>query len=83
MHDDTESIRREMLATGQPARDAEAASDVMTTDEMSAQYTVLAFLAPFAVVRRKSDGKCGSLEFTHSPRRYFNWQPDDQTEAKR
>jgi hypothetical protein len=78
MIDETESTRRAMLASGQPAADAAQAVDLMTTDEMSAQYTVLAFLAPFAVVRRKSDGKCGSLEFTHSPRRYFNWQPDDQ-----
>lgn len=80
-HDPTESIRREMLETDQPLSDAAQAVDLMTTDEMSAQYTVLAFLAPFVIVRRKADGRNGSLEFTHSPRRYFNWQPDDQKGA--
>jgi hypothetical protein len=28
------------------------------------------------VVKRKSDGKKGSLEFTHSPRVYFNFVED-------
>jgi hypothetical protein len=28
------------------------------------------------VARRRDTGVKGSLEFTHSPRVYFNWQPD-------
>lgn len=32
-------------------------------------------MAPFAVVRRKSDNQRGSLEFQHDPRFYFNSEP--------
>jgi len=79
--DHTEQMRRDMIADDQPAHDAAAARFTMSTDEMSAKYTVLAFLAPFVIVRRKADGKTGTLEFTHMPRRYFNWQADDQSEG--
>lgn len=45
-----------------------------TTDEMRAEFEVLRFCcACICVVKRKSDGKKGSLEFTHSPRFYFGW----------
>jgi hypothetical protein len=82
MHDETESARREMIAAGQPTKDlAQCADQIWDTEQLSAEFTVLAFLAPFAIVRRKRDGKCGSVEFIHSPRRYFNWQPDDQQGA--
>lgn len=74
--DDTESLRRNMLATGQPARDAETAEQRWTTDEMARDFTVSGFMAPFVIVTRKSDGAKGSLEFTHSPRVYFNFVKD-------
>ena len=48
-------------------------TDVLTTTEMTALYDVEGFCAPCVVVRRKSDGKRGSLEFTHMPRFYFNF----------
>jgi hypothetical protein len=38
----------------------------------------MGYAAPFVVVRRRSDGQRGSLEFTHSPRVYFGWRPDDE-----
>lgn len=41
-------------------------------------YEVLGFMAPLVVVRRRSDGQKGSLEFTHIPRAYFNWMPDSK-----
>ena len=34
-------------------------------------------VAPFVVVRRKGDGKKGSLEFQHQPRFYFNFSPHE------
>ena len=34
------------------------------------------FAAPFVVVKRRSDGAVGSLEFTHSPHVYFAFRPD-------
>lgn len=47
---------------------------VWTTAEMGEEFSVCGFAAPYVVVRRKSDGKKGSLEFCHSPRFYFNFQ---------
>lgn len=45
----------------------------MTTEEMQELYTVVAFSAPLVEVIRKSDGAKGTLEFSHSPRRYFDF----------
>lgn len=78
MTDPTAGIRREMTETGQPRADLAADTDQRwDTAGLTADFEVLGFMAPFVVVRRKSDGQKGSLEFTHSPRVYFNWQPDD------
>jgi hypothetical protein len=74
--DDTESIRRQMLATGQPQQDLARAGNRWDSDQLRDQFEVIGFAAPFVVVRRKSDGRKGSLEFTHSPRLYFNFIPD-------
>lgn len=46
------------------------------TTQLQADFTVEGFSAPFVVVRRKSDGVRGTLEFTHSPRVYFGWRED-------
>ncbi len=76
--DPTEQARREMLASGQAAADLAADEGrKWTTDELRAEFEVIGFAAPFVVVRRRSDGVLGSLEFTHSPRVYFGWRPDD------
>ncbi len=50
-------------------------ADKMTTEEMQALYTVIGFAAPYVVVRRKSDNVKGTLQFTHSPRFYFGFDP--------
>ena len=47
-----------------------------TTDELQEDFEVIGFQAPFVVVRRKSDGVLGSLQFTQSPRVYFGWVED-------
>jgi hypothetical protein len=80
MTDETEYYRRELIANNVPEHNAAKAVATMSTDEMQEHYIVLAFMAPYVIVRRKRDNKNGTLEFTHSPRRYFNWQADDQTE---
>jgi hypothetical protein len=49
---------------------------VWDTKELAQQFEVLAFSAPYVVVRRKIDGVLGSLEFQHEPRLYFNFEPD-------
>ena len=76
--DPTAPVRREMIASGQPAADLAADIDrKWTTAEMTAEFEVIGFAAPFVVVRRRSDGQLGTLEFTHSPRVYFGWRPND------
>jgi hypothetical protein len=76
MSDDTESVRRDMLASGQPQRDLAEAKERWDTQELGRDFEVIGFMAPFVVVRRKSDGAKGSLEFTHNPRFYFNFVKD-------
>ena len=48
---------------------------VWNTDELQRDYDVTGFMAPFVVVKRKSDGVVGSLMFQHSPRYYYSFQP--------
>lgn len=76
MFDPTENARRQMIESGQPAADL-AAHDEATwnTEELQRDFSVIGFAAPFVIVRRKSDGQKGTLEFTHSPRVYFNFEP--------
>jgi len=76
MNDPTESLRRAMLETGQPHIDlAHVVGQVWDTEALRAEFTVHSFLAPFVLVTRLRDGVRGTLEFTHSPRRYFNFEP--------
>ena len=80
MSDPTETIRRQrvMEINLQPgSREALEAQhgQVWSTAELSGDFEVLGFMAPLVVVRRKSDGRKGSLEFQHGPRFYFNFQP--------
>jgi hypothetical protein len=79
--DRTESIRRERLAeiNAEPgSREALEAKcgQVWDTSELRREFEVLGFAAPLVVVRRRSDGVRGSLEFQHDPRLYFNFQPE-------
>ncbi len=77
METDSDNIRRHMIETGQPARDLAENKDAQyDTATLSQTFEVLGFAAPFVVVRRKSDGVKGTLEFTHSPRIYFGWRAD-------
>jgi hypothetical protein len=75
-HDETEARRRELIESGQVRRDAAAAEQTWDTDELTRDFEVIGFAAPFVVVRRRADGKKGSLQFTHSPRVYFGWAED-------
>lgn len=80
--DETEKLRRERLAelNGHATQDrAEAEGrygQVWNTDEMTRDFEPLGFMAPYIVVRRRSDGKRGSLEFQHLPRFYFGWREE-------
>jgi hypothetical protein len=76
MSDPTENLRRAMIITGHPQRALAQAKQRWTTDELRAEFEVIGFMAPLVVVRRKADGKKGSMEFTHDPRFYFNFVED-------
>ena len=81
MSDPTEAIRRSMVAeiNHQPGS-REALQDqhgqVWDTTEMQTEFEALGFMAPFIVVRRRSDGVRGSLMFQHNPRLYFAFTPE-------
>ena len=47
---------------------------VWDTAELTKEFSVEGFLAPFVVVVRKSDGVRGSMEFIHCPRFYFGFK---------
>ena len=51
------------------------ADDVFTTDELTTLFTVESFACGFCFASRKSDGVQGSLDFTHSPRFYYQFRP--------
>ncbi|RDJ35737.1 MAG: hypothetical protein DWQ19_08725 [Crenarchaeota archaeon] len=79
MTDETEAYRRQRVAeinANPGSREALEAQygQVWDTSELQKDFQVLGFGAPFVVVRRKSDGKKGSLEFQHDPRLYYNFQ---------
>lgn len=47
--------------------------EVLSTNEAIQKYEFVAFCAPFVEVKRKSDGKRGTLEFQRNPRFYFKF----------
>ena len=49
---------------------------VWDPQELRRDFDVQSYLAPIVVVRRRSDGVIGTLEFQHQPRFYFNWRDD-------
>jgi len=49
--------------------------NVWDTGELTKQFRVQGFMAPFAVVIRKSTGEQGAVTFQHQPRYYFDFQP--------
>ena len=81
MIDETEVIRREMVATinADPGNRADLESKhgkVWSTSELTEDFEVLGFMAPLVVVRRRSDHVRGSLLFQHDPRFYHSFQPE-------
>jgi hypothetical protein len=84
MIDPTETIRRERLVeiNADPgSREALQGvyGQLWDTQQLTEDFEVIGFMAPLVVVRRRADGVKGSLEFQHSPRLFFNWQPHKKT----
>ncbi len=80
MADITEDARRQSIVeiNAEPgSREALEAvhGQVWDSQELVRDFEVLGFQAPFAAVRRISDGMRGSLNFQHSPRFYFGFRP--------
>jgi len=80
MSDPTETIRRLELAQINAAPGSREALEakhgqVWDTQELGQDFHVEGFLAPYVIVRRRSDGQRGSLMFQHDPRLYFLFEP--------
>jgi hypothetical protein len=80
MNDPTENARRQMVReineNPNEREQLEAQhGQVWDTDEMTRDFVAEGFMAPFVVVRRKSDGVKGTLEFQHAPRYYYGFKP--------
>ena len=86
-NDETEPIRRNRMAeinSSVESKDRETErkrlearyGPVWDIEQLSTEFDVLGFMAPYVVVKRKSDGRKGSLEFQHTPRFYFNFVLD-------
>jgi len=76
--DEIEATRRELMPE-MPGHLVEAVlrgEQVWDTNTFIQEFAMGGFMAPFVVVRRKSDGVRGTLQFTHNPRYYFGWQPE-------
>lgn len=79
MPDPTESNRRQRMAEinavpgSREALEAEH-GQVWDTSELARDFVIVGFMAPLVVVKRKTDGVKGSLEFQHQPRFYFRFQ---------
>jgi len=86
--DKTESIRRTMVGeinsevqsnseVSERVRLEQEHGQVWDTKELSVEFEVKGFMAPFIVAIRKSTGEKGSLMFQHRPRFYFSWTVAD------
>ena len=78
--DPTEAPRRAMVAAINAMNDEQlkqiSEDQEWDTTQLQQDFEVTGFMAPFCLVRRKSDGKKGTLMFRHDPRVYFGFKAD-------
>jgi hypothetical protein len=75
-----EAMKRDILDQGgnRAALEARYGRDgVWDMDQLRAQFEVVGFRAPLVVVRRRSDGRLGSVQFYPDPRLYFGFEPHE------
>lgn len=72
--DETEAIRREMVAEIN-SPEFEVPAGAITTEQFREQYEAVGFMAPFVMVKVRATGAKGTMQFTHSPRYYFDYVP--------
>jgi len=78
LNDPTEAVRRQQVAeiNADPSDRAVLETkygQVWNSQELAQDFEVIGFMAPYVIVKRKSDDLKGSLQFQHSPRFYFNF----------
>ena len=62
----------------EPREELEAEhGQIWDTTQLSKDFIVLEFAAPYVIVTRWADNKKGSLQFQHTPRFYFNFKEED------
>ena len=87
MTDPTEPVRRIMVNTinseaESNSKDSERKrleaihGQVWDTSELSQEFVVKRFMAPYVVCVNKETSKKGTMLFQHSPRFYFLWKED-------
>jgi hypothetical protein len=87
MKDETEASRKKTVKqlssevvstdiTAERTRLEEKYGQVWDVTEVSKDFMIKGFMAPYVVVEKKPDRQKGSLMFQHSPRFYFNFQPN-------
>ena len=79
--DETESARRAMVSeinSDPNSREAleKEHGQVWDTNQLSQDFEVIGFMAPFVTAIRKADGVRGSLMFQARPRFYFSFTKD-------
>lgn len=72
--DDLTESRRRILVDEINSKEFQAPPERWTADEARERFEFIGFMAPFAIARERATGREGTLEFTHSPRFYFNWE---------
>jgi hypothetical protein len=77
--DETEALRRHLVSeiNSHPSERAALEAQhgrVWNTEELTREFSVTGFLAPFVSVVRKADGRKGLMTFQHSPRYYFRFE---------
>ena len=80
--DKTEDIRRVLVSginevEGSREYMEEKHGKIWDTDELTKEFSVEAFLAPFITVRRLSDGIMGTMMFQDYPRFYFGFRGEE------
>lgn len=78
MYELAEALRRQrLIEINVESRDRAALEatygQVWSPDELTRDFVVEGFLAPYVVVVRKQDHQRGSLEFQRQPRYYMNF----------
>lgn len=79
--DPTEDVRRQLqseinAAAAERSELENRYGRVWDTKQLGEDFEVIGFLAPFCTVKRRFDGKRGTVEFQHRPRFYFSFEQD-------